>query len=31
LTRDYMYERELEGSRIGTMRLLTPVKREAQP
>jgi cyclopropane-fatty-acyl-phospholipid synthase len=31
LTRDYMYEREREGSRIGTMRLLTPVKREAQP
>ena len=31
LTRDYMYEREREGSRIGTMRHLTPVKREAQP
>ena len=30
LTRDYMYEREREGSRIGTMRHLTPVKREAQ-
>jgi cyclopropane-fatty-acyl-phospholipid synthase len=31
LTRDYMYEREREGSRIGTMRHHTPVKREAQP
>jgi cyclopropane-fatty-acyl-phospholipid synthase len=29
LTRDYMYELEREGSRIGTMRQLTPVKREA--
>ena len=27
LTRDYMYEREQEGSRIGTMRHLTQVKR----
>jgi hypothetical protein len=30
LTRDYMYEREREGSRIGTMRRLTLVKRESQ-
>jgi cyclopropane-fatty-acyl-phospholipid synthase len=31
LTRDYIYEREQQRSRIGTMRHLTPVKREAQP
>jgi cyclopropane-fatty-acyl-phospholipid synthase len=30
LTRDYMYERERDGVRIGTMRRLTLVKREAQ-
>ena len=30
LTRDYMYEREREKARIGTMRRLTSVKREAQ-
>jgi cyclopropane-fatty-acyl-phospholipid synthase len=30
LTRDYMYERERDGARIGTMRRLTSVKREAQ-
>jgi hypothetical protein len=30
LTRDYMYERERDGARIGTMRRLTLVKREAQ-
>ena len=30
LTRDYMYEREQDGARIGTMRRLTSVKREAQ-
>ena len=30
LTRDYMYEREREGARIGTRRRLTSVKREAQ-
>ncbi len=30
LTRDYMYEREREWDRIGTMRRLTSVKREAQ-
>jgi hypothetical protein len=30
LTRDYVYERELEGARIGTVRRLTSVKREAQ-
>ena len=31
LTRDYMYERERNyGARIGTMRRLTSVKREAQ-
>jgi cyclopropane-fatty-acyl-phospholipid synthase len=29
LTRDYMYERERERSRIATVRQLTPVKREA--
>jgi cyclopropane-fatty-acyl-phospholipid synthase len=29
LTRDYMYERERGRSRIGAMRQLTPVKREA--
>jgi cyclopropane-fatty-acyl-phospholipid synthase len=29
LTRDYMYEREWERSRIGSVRQLTPVKREA--
>jgi cyclopropane-fatty-acyl-phospholipid synthase len=29
LTRDYVYECEREGSRIGTMRQLTPVKRQA--
>ena len=29
LTRDYMYERERERSRIGTVRQLTPVKRKA--
>jgi cyclopropane-fatty-acyl-phospholipid synthase len=30
LTRDYMYEREREGSRIGTRRRLISVKREAR-
>ena len=30
LTRDYMYEREREGSRIGTTRRLVSVKREAR-
>ena len=30
LTRDYMYEREREGARSGTMRRLTSVKREAR-
>jgi cyclopropane-fatty-acyl-phospholipid synthase len=30
LTRDYMYERERDGARAGTMRRLTLVKREAQ-
>src|SRR2546430_13103954 len=30
MTRDYMYERERDGARIGTMRRLTSVKREAQ-
>jgi len=30
LTRDYMYERERDRARIGTMRRLTSVKREAQ-
>ena len=30
LTRDYLYEREREGARTGTMRRLTSVKREAQ-
>ena len=30
LTRDYMYERARDGVRIGTMRRLTSVKREAQ-
>jgi cyclopropane-fatty-acyl-phospholipid synthase len=30
LTRDYMYEREREGARTGTVRRLTSVKREAQ-
>ena len=30
LTRDYMYERERERARIGAMRRLTSVKREAQ-
>jgi cyclopropane-fatty-acyl-phospholipid synthase len=29
LTRDYVYERERERSRIGTVRQLTPVKRKA--
>ena len=30
LTRDYMYERERDGARIGTRRRLTAVKRAAQ-
>jgi cyclopropane-fatty-acyl-phospholipid synthase len=30
LTRDYMYERERDGARIGRMRRLTLVKKEAQ-
>jgi cyclopropane-fatty-acyl-phospholipid synthase len=30
LTRDYMYERERDGARIGRRRRLTSVKREAQ-
>jgi cyclopropane-fatty-acyl-phospholipid synthase len=30
LTRDYMYERERDGARIGTRRRLTLVKRAAQ-
>jgi cyclopropane-fatty-acyl-phospholipid synthase len=30
LTRDYMYERERDWARIGTMRRLTSVKSEAQ-